>query len=120
HCHGSAFKYVRGSKRADNFQQVIGVSRGVSSSTENHVVGSAFLLGAQPRCCEMRQWIEPVERADEPCEREDQAVATGNVRQLVYEDDAPPVRRPSIRLCWEENRRPPQTAYERHGRGVGH
>ena len=122
-CDGRAIagagNHVRRCFRASlrEFDEMRRAGGGRNAPSQDEVVGRVLALAAQPGTDHPRQRVEPPDAAQRLGRHLQQPVAVANVRQLVQQHDAHPLRRPLGRCRRQHDGRPPP-APRRHQSGT--
>src|SRR5689334_3701651 len=91
---------------------MLGVARREHAMVEHLIIGRELALDTQSASRKPDEWIEPMHRDGELCDRTCEAIAARDVSELVREDDATAFSGPRFGVGREENHR-----YEHAGHG---
>ena len=90
-----------------NLEQMTRVVTGLRARRDHAVVARELPFDPQPARDPPHGRMEPVEGTGHECQRLGQAVATGDVRELVQDDRAPAIAGPRVGNRGDQDRRPP-------------
>ena len=97
-----------------NLEQMTRVFTGLRARRDHAVVARELPFDPQPPRDPPHGRMEPVQGTGHECQRLGQAIATGDVRELVQDDRAPAIAAPRVGNRGNQDRRPPDAERHRH------